>query len=239
MTSTVLKIIALATMVFDHVGAVFFPEVEWIRMVGRISFPLFAFLLVQGFVKTRSRPKYMVRLAVFALLSEVPYDLLFSRTYLNWHSQSIMLELFCGFCMLQFVESAIQKKNPAWLLGAAAMAGAAQFLSASYGLYGMALLLAFYLFRHYRGADALALLGLTYLFYGVTNFGVSVGDYHFMLLSKNTLQLFAMAASVPLVFYNGKKGRHSMKWLFYFVYPLHLLLLWVIRYFLEENRLPW
>jgi len=86
-----LKLIALITMIIDHVGAIFFPQYIWLRYIGRLSMPIYAFLLVQGYKHTRSFTRYAIRLAVFALLSEVPYDLLFRRTWLEFGNQNILL----------------------------------------------------------------------------------------------------------------------------------------------------
>ena len=72
MTGTALKIIALVTMIIDHIGAIFFPELTFIRYIGRISFPLYAFLISEGVAHTSSKQNYALRLIGFALLSEIP-----------------------------------------------------------------------------------------------------------------------------------------------------------------------
>ena len=100
MSSAVLQLLALATMVVDHVGLALFPGEGWLRWVGRLSFPLFVFLLCEGFVHTSSRRKYALRLGMFALLSEVPYQLLMGQVYgesWGWPVGNIFFELLCCF----------------------------------------------------------------------------------------------------------------------------------------------
>lgn len=80
MSAFTLKLIALVTMIIDHVGAIFFPQFIWLRYIGRLSMPIYAFLLVQGYMHTRNFNRYALRMGIFALLSEVPYDLLFQGT---------------------------------------------------------------------------------------------------------------------------------------------------------------
>ena len=80
MNGTALKSIAVCSMLLDHTGAVLFPELIWLRYVGRIAFPIYCFLIVEGFVHTRNLAGYMMRLMIFGLLSEVPFDIAFYNT---------------------------------------------------------------------------------------------------------------------------------------------------------------
>ena len=90
---TALKLIAMVSMVIDHVGAVFFPAAAWMRMVGRLAMPVFSFCVAEGFAHTRDKKKYLLRMGVFALLSEVPFDLAFEGRVGPGH-QNIMLTFF-------------------------------------------------------------------------------------------------------------------------------------------------
>ena len=97
------------------------------------------------------------------------------------------------------------------------------FLHFSYGIYGVLVPLCFFLFQKYRGIDALAFSALTY------------GKY---LYDGNLTQVYAIAASIPILLYNGKRGAFSLKYFFYIIYPAHLLLLYAIHYILVNHRFP-
>ena len=74
---TMLKVLAMISMVFDHVGDMFFPGVAWLRMVGRLAMPIFAFFIAEGYSHTHDKKKYLKRMGIFALISEIPFDLAF------------------------------------------------------------------------------------------------------------------------------------------------------------------
>lgn len=98
-----LKVIAMAAMVTDHVGAALLPQITVLRLIGRIAFPIYIWLLVQGFAHTRNRKKYMLRMAGCALLSEVPFDLAFSdRMTFRW--QNVYFSLLWGLVLLTVLE---------------------------------------------------------------------------------------------------------------------------------------
>ena len=90
---TALKLLAMLSMVFDHVGDNFFPEQTWMRIIGRIAMPIFAFFVAEGFLHTRDRRKYLLRMGVFALVSELPFDLL-TAGRLEFGNQNVMCTFF-------------------------------------------------------------------------------------------------------------------------------------------------
>ena len=94
-----LKIIAIVSMLVDHIGLVFFPEVMMFRIIGRISFPIFAYVLAEGIYYTKDITKYMLRLGIFALLSEIPYDLAVMGSVLEFSHQNVFFTLFFGVLM--------------------------------------------------------------------------------------------------------------------------------------------
>ena len=99
-----LKLIAVITMLVDHVGAGLFPEIIWMRMVGRLAFPIFAFLLCEGFAHTRDIRRYAVRLGAFALISEVPFNLLHSYRLFDLNAQNVFFTLLIGLLTLYGID---------------------------------------------------------------------------------------------------------------------------------------
>lgn len=201
-----LKMIAVITMLIDHIGAIFFQDYIIFRFIGRISFPIFCFLLVEGFFNTKDIKKYLLRLGMFALISEIPFDLLFSNSLLSFNSQNIFLELFIGILMLFCIS---RSPNIFAKIGIALAFCAVSFFSmADYGITGMAMMLTFYVCRK-RYIPQIILVTLINYLHGF-------------------IQWFAVTAMIPIGLYNGKQGR-KLKYFFYIFYPAHLLILYIIR----------
>jgi TraX protein. len=205
-----LKCIAVLTMIIDHTGAVLFPGDLVFRYIGRISFPIFCFLLVEGFSHTRDMRKYMLRLGVFAVISEIPYDLAFRDTVLEFGHQNVFFSLFIGVVMMYALE-----KNAEWPIKVTEVLLAmwvAVFLRTDYGFKGILLISNYYFLRRYRWRKHVA--------GAVWN------------LLWNQIQRYGVFATVFLVLYNGEKGP-SMKYFFYLFYPLHLLVLYAIYHMIR------
>lgn len=206
-----LKWIAIITMIIDHVGAVLYPQYLILRIIGRIAFPIFCFLLVEGAVHTHNIRRYEGRLLGFALISELPFDLVFYGGVSLEH-QNVFFTLLIGLFMLDIME---RKKNTIYpflaLLGAIFLA---EKLSVDYGAGGVLFILCFYLLYERRVLRQIAFIGMN-----VSYFGMGV-------------QAYAGLAVIPMLLYNGKRGRR-MKYLFYVIYPLHLLILYLIIKFIR------
>lgn len=237
MTSSALKWIALAAMLIDHIGLLFFADIEMFRLIGRLAFPIFAFLISEGFTHTSSRTLYGLRLLFFALIAELPYDLCMYGSTFYRYSQNVLFELLIGFCALIFMEKAIRKSALYFSLVLVCIA-LSEFLFTAYGAFGICLIVLFYALRSFRGADILAFIGITYLFYGFTSWGFSFGDTYYKILAINSTQMYCLFATIPLVFYNGKHGKYGMKWLFYIIYPVHLIVLYFIDVYVNTSQFP-
>lgn len=236
MTTSKLKLVALITMVIDHIGLIFFPGIEALRIIGRLSFPIFAFTLAHGFINTRNKNVYAFRLFLFAVIAEIPYDLAVHDEMYYWDSQSVMLELFLCFMVLYFIEFTINK-NILFIFGALACILCTEIFASSYGLYGVTIVIVFYLFRNFRGADVIVFLLVTYLFYGLTTYEIDILGKTYSILSMNEVQLYACLAVIPLVLYNSERGLSKNKWFFYFFYPVHFIILYAINGFLGNVEL--
>lgn len=201
-----LKCIAIITMLIDHIGAVLLPEYIILRYIGRISFPIFCFLLTEGFFHTKNVRKYILRLGFFALLSEIPYDLAFMNSVMDFRRQNVFFTLFIGMVMMYAVTRTNNLTEKTLYLVLAMWA--AQMVRGDYGYKGILLIATYFFFREYKVLKLL--LG-------------SVWN----LMWNGSIQAYGALASIPLLLYSGEKGR-SMKFLFYIFYPIHLLILYII-----------
>lgn len=209
-----IKLIALVTMLIDHAGAILFPQYFVLRLIGRLSFPLFCFLLIEGYTHTRDVRKYLLRLGIFAWISEAPFDIAFYGGWFVPVHQNIFFTLFLGilaiFCMDRIRTVSGWGGNIA-SYGIAVIFGiAAEFLHTDYGLEGVLAIAVMHELRYSRLLQSLA-------FTLITSFG-------------NSLQVFSVFSAVPMCLYNGEKGYRSkaMQYIFYVFYPVHLLILYGI-----------
>lgn len=214
-----LKSIACLTMLLDHIGAVFMPGYYTyyiLRILGRIAFPIYCFLLAEGAHYTRNPRKYALRLALGAVASEIPFDLAFYGGPTLAH-QSVMLTLLLGFGALM-----VWKKLPIWagVPMTALLSLAAEWLNTDYGAWGVVLIVAFGVLRE-RPRWQLALV--------VTLILLAMGSIGVPFLWGIPIELFALVALIPIGLYTGKRGRPTggKQLFFYGFYPVHLLLLWI------------
>ena len=239
LAGSTLKLIAVAAMLIDHTGAVvlerilvaetpyasaspeawaaFTAQFGWVaaadavmRLIGRIAFPLFCFLLVEGFCHTRSKVRYLVNLGIFAAVSEPIFNMAVYGVWEEPAGQNIYFTLFIGVLTLWGVQRALALPGrPLGLLLAAgagaAGCAAAWLLSTDYGGWGILAILAFYLLRGRPGTAGAAACTC--------------------LLPLGLVQAAGYAAILPIRFYNGERGLR-MKYFFYLFYPVHLLLLY-------------
>lgn len=182
------------------------------RMIGRIAFPIFCFLLVEGFVHTSDRKKYAMRLAAFALISEVPFDLAFQSKVLEFTYQNVFFTLAIGCATLiayrMIEEKEFQNRFTKILVQILVGMGGmfiAQLLRTDYGAVGVMAIVLFYIVRENR-------------FYQI-----AAGCILFIE------EMTALFAFLPIMIYNGKRGS-NVKWAFYIFYPAHLLILFGICY---------
>ena len=214
MNATFLKVIALCSMLIDHIGTVFFPQVLIFSILGRLAFPIFCFFIAQGFAHTSHLKRYGLRLLVFAFLSEIPFDVALKGSWFYWKSQNVFFTLFLGLCALWFLEYTREKFPFLGLIGVAAISSLAQILHTDYGWYGVILIVFFYICR-----DNKLMLWIVFL---LLNTG-------FHVWAHSAAQVYAAFALIPLSFYNGKRGAHPVPYFFYGFYPAHLLFLFGLK----------
>ena len=232
-----LKLIASGTMLIDHIGATlvlsaFYAVIaaedyaaadSWVslynimRLIGRIAFPIYCFLLVEGFRHTRDLKKYTGRLAIGVLLAEIPFDLALNGALFDWSSNSVMLTLLLGVLMMAGMDCF----NGWWkLLAVPPFYGIAELLQTDYAGHGILIIAMLYLTRGIPYEKLWRTFGFAVLlWFGATLpfGGVSV-----------PIEIFGLIALVPIFAYDGRKltGSKWVQWAFYLFYPVHLLVLW-------------
>lgn len=200
-----IRMVAIITMLLDHVGLLLSGTVFYdpLRMIGRIAFPLFCFLLVEGYIYTKDLHRYMLRLFVCAVVSQVPYSL-----FLNTGRLNVMYELIIGLICLYLVDRQSSYGIIAFV-GLLVACGAS--CGAEYGLYGIALIVAMY---YFRGSPV-----NRFWFCGILCILMSWEYYG------------AAALSMAVIWcYDGNVGKRMNRWLQYAIYPAHMILLSAVRF---------
>ncbi|MBQ8823497.1 MAG: conjugal transfer protein TraX [Lachnospiraceae bacterium] len=226
-TGSTLKLVAMSTMLIDHVAAVlltrmylagwvgaeFYNVIFVLRLIGRVAFPIYCFLLVEGFLRTGNFKKYLLRMVLFAFVSEIPFDLSLSSEVIYLEHQNVMFTMTIGLLAMYGMKMVAEKKLlggkylVVQLLIAVVAAGVATLLKTDYSWGGVLCICAMYLFKASNARRAL------------------LGNAFLIIIS--TLEVAGLF-SVPLIGgYNGERGL-KMKYFFYAFYPVHLLLLYIL-----------
>ena len=151
-SAAALHILAMTLMLMDHLWATLLPAQEWLTCAGRLAFPIFAFMAVEGYFHTRSFQKYALRMLVFAVLSEIPFDLMYGGTWFYPVHQNVIWTLLLGLLGIRLTE-AVRRKEKRWafllvfvLMAFAGMALGTLGMVDYYGA-GVLTVLIFYIFR--------------------------------------------------------------------------------------------
>lgn len=161
LSAAALHLLAMALMLMDHLWATLLPAQEWMTCLGRLAFPIFAFMAVEGYFHTHSFRKYALRMLLFAALSEVPFDLMYGGTWYYPVHQNVIWTLLLGLLGIRLMEW-VRRKGRAWLYVLTCVltvaAGAALGTLAMVDYYGVGVLTVF-LFYFFRGRKWWCLLG--------------------------------------------------------------------------------
>ena len=216
-----LKFLACAIMLLDHIGATLIP---WgtLRIIGRLAFPIFCFLLAEGAHYTRNPRNYLLRLGIGAILSELPFDLALFGSW-SWQHQSVMITLLLGAMALLAMKQMTQPLLKILVL--LLFACLADFMNTDYGGAGVLMIALFGLTRERKYGWVVQLLGMYLICRWIIPGGVVwfIGRYVF-------IEIFAILALIPIWLYSGKKSTSSraVQWAFYLFYPVHLWILYLI-----------
>jgi len=225
MTLLQLKIIAVLAMVIDHVGLLFFPSLFWLRWIGRLAFPLFAWTIANGYHYTHSTSRYALRLLAFAIFSQVPF--LFFYHEINGaypYLLNIFFTLAYGLGVIMLYEKTYHASRFGWIFTALAIVGAG-ILPLEYGLYGVISIFLFHLkFGNKRDMYIVQILWIVFALYiKSVGDGLFFGLVTHVLYAVNMTQLFSLIA-LPLIYmYTNTPGYTKYKWWFYGFYPVHLM----------------
>lgn len=216
-----LKFLACAIMLLDHIGATLIP---WgtLRIIGRLAFPIFCFLLAEGAHYTRNPRNYLLRLGIGAALSELPFDLALFGSW-SWQHQSVMVTLLLGAMALLAMKQMTRPLLKVLVL--LLFACLADFMNTDYGGAGVLLIGLFGLTREWKYGWLVQLLGMYLICRWIIPGGVVwfIDRYVF-------IEIFAILALIPIWLYSGKKSTSSraVQWAFYLFYPVHLWILYLI-----------
>lgn len=235
LSSFTLHVLAMILMLCDHLWATLLPGQEWLTCIGRIAFPIFAFMIAEGFYQTSNRKKYLKRMFIFALISEIPFNLIMSSGLINPFHQNVLFTFTLAILFMMLIEKIKNIKNNILkyvliviVFFASMLVGMLTFVD--YYTIGIATVLVFYLFKEKTWYNLLIqLLLIIWL-----NVSVMSGyGYELNILGYNIFfaqQGFAVLSLIPIWLYNGNQGYHE-KWFKYFCYlfyPCHLLIIYII-----------
>ena len=223
--SFTLKMIAITAMVADHVGYLFFPQIMIFRIVGRLTLPIMAFLITEGYRRTRDVKRYMVRLGIFALISMMPYHLVFQHSYFN-----MLFDLLFGLITI-YVSDMLDKEWKKW--GVVLFFFIIAFLIGTDGALGASVLV--YLFHRYRNNFKKMTCAMVILYFlqviGLVIMSIFTNNSNIIHNYTTWIRPFALCSLFLIYKYNGKRGK-NIKYFFYVFYPGHLLILYLIYKFI-------
>jgi TraX protein len=209
-----IKIIAIIAMIIDHMGLFFFPQYFIFRIIGRLAFPLFCWLIANGAHHTKDIRKYLLRLYFFALASQVPYLLANRLIDQHFSGLNVLCTLFFGLMAIVFIQRTRNWVH--WFFITVVFGAMAQLLQTDYGGFGVAVIVLFYVFYYNFKKLVIAQLVLFFV--------------PFILFPVYLSGLFEPIGLLSLVFirlYNNKPGPRA-KYLFYIFYPLQYIIYYLL-----------
>jgi len=216
LSNNALKIIAMVTMVCDHVGVALFPEVSWLRILGRLAFPIYAFMIAEGCRHTRSMGRYFGAMVILAVICQIVYYVAMESLYM-----CILVTFSLSIGLIWLLKHAESTKKPIWYL--AFFTGVCGVLLlcelfpewipttdfyVDYGFLGVMIPVCIYAAKTRQSQILVALLALVVL-----------------SATSDRNQWWCLLAIPLLLLYNGQRGKWKLKWFFYLFYPVHLVVI--------------
>lgn len=221
-SGNILKIIALIAMTFDHIGFLLLPQYQILRIIGRVAFPIFSYMIAEGSRYTKNRTKYLIIMVVFGVAFQIVYYVADRSLF-----QGVFISFSLGIALIFAIENAIKRKNLLSVIIAVILLvfvgfvciGLPKILSdfgfeIDYGIFGVLLPV----FAYFMPNKLFKLVGVAVALVG-------------MSLIMGGRQWYSLIAVLLLAFYNGERGKYKMKSLFYLYYPVHLAIIYAIDNF--------
>lgn len=230
LNGTALKALAMVLMFLDHVCWTVASDQQWMTCAGRLTFPLFAFLVAEGYQHTANFKGYFKRMLLFALISEIPFNLMSGGAVINPFHQNVMFTFCLALLLVRMVDKAWNRHWWEGLLvavfGGCLGYGLGFLTFVDYYGYGVITVLVFWLAGKIPFGWVLELAGLAYI-----NLELMGGMNYVLTLFGREIwvpqQVFALLALIPIWMYNGQRGPGGKRWQYfaYAFYPAHMLLL--------------
>lgn len=206
-----IKIFAIAMMIIDHLGLFFFPHVIWLRIIGRLSFPLFAWLIANGARHTHDIKRYLLRLYFFSLIAQMPFFIANKAINPTFGELNVLCTLFLGLAAIYGI--ARTKNKVVWVAITVVCFLLAQFLQTDYGGVGVISIVLFYLFYN------------NFLELVMAQIVLFVAE--FVFFQSNMYAVSSLLSLIVIRYYNGQPGLR-MKYLFYLFYPLQYVIYFLL-----------
>lgn len=235
-SSFTLHILAMTFMLCDHLWAVIFPAQEWLTCVGRIAYPIFAFMIAEGYRRTHDLKRYMLRMLLWACLSEMPFNLMYGGSVVYPYHQNVLWTFLISLLLIFAVEkcrSRFKAVPAAFLSAGLALAGFVLGYLAMSDYYGVGVLtvLVFYFFNGQNWKSRIGQLLCLY----ILNVKLLGGYYYTFSLFGHEVEFvqqgLALLALIPIWLYRGRQGVHNkaFQYFCYGFYPLHIIVLLIVR----------
>ena len=230
LTNNALKIIACVSMIFDHIGVIMFPTAIWLRAIGRLAYPLFAFCIAEGCFYTKDKIKHLIIIAMLGVAIQ-----LFEYVFLEMIDLSIFIVFSISIILIYLlydIDKAIRNKKKitsiisisifiALVVGLNMLTYYTLIFEANFGYYGIMVPVILYAIKKYLNKHSwwiyIDCIALAFLFVART------------FITNNVVVLFSFLVIPLLLMYNEKRGKWKIKYFFYLFYPLHLAVIYLIN----------
>lgn len=216
-------------MLSDHISDSILGKFSFLNLIGRISFPIFAFQTAQGYIHTKNLKKYIIKLLIFACISQIPF-MLFLSTFTTNIYFNVLFTFLLGVCALYIYDKCNNK-----ILGflfVIIISIIAYFIKVDYGAFGILLIFVFYFFYNNKNIKySKLLMSICVVLLGFIKYLPDILNTPSLTLYYLALAIFTCLSFIFILFYNNKEGP-KLKYFFYIFYPLHLLILYLINIFI-------